>query len=84
MLAEVTHQEPNIFVSHYRHFYNNVAMIDCTAHQSLYIHIPPCPPEDVAVSEDEEGTVGTRPERGGVEMSWSHVQFYAYTSRRNT
>ena len=39
----------------------------------LYIHIPPCPPEGVAVSEDEEGAVGTCPERGGVEMSWSHV-----------
>ena len=42
----------------------------------LYIHIPPCPPEGVAVSEDEEGVVGTCPERGGVEMSSSNVQFY--------
>ena len=43
----------------------------------LYIPIPPCPPEGVAESEDEEEeAVGTCPERGGVEMSWSHVQFY--------
>ena len=35
----------------------------------LCIHIPPCPPEGVAVSEDEEGAVGTCPERGEVEMS---------------
>ena len=35
----------------------------------LYIHIPPCPPEGVAVSEDEEGAVGTCPERGGKGQS---------------
>ena len=33
----------------------------------LYIHIPPCPPEAVAISEDEEGTVGTCPKRGEAE-----------------
>ena len=47
-----------------------------TKGMGLYIHIPPCPPEGVAVSEDEERAVGTCPERGGVEISWSHVHKY--------
>ena len=42
----------------------------------LYTHIPPCPPEGEAVSKDKEGAVGTCPERGGVEMSWSHIHTY--------
>ena len=35
--------------------------------KGLYIHIPPCPPEGVSVSEDEEGgltVLGTCPEKG--------------------
>ena len=35
----------------------------------LCIHIPPCPPEAVAVLEGEEGALGTCPERREVEMS---------------
>ena len=42
-------------------FTNNI-----TKGMGLYIHIPPCPPEVVTVSEDEEGgltVLGTCPEK---------------------